>query len=540
MSTSENGWTEDFLCTEWFEKGFIPQATARNKTGKTVLLIFDGHSSHLTKTIHQLALANDIQLFCLPPHTTHRLQPLDVGVFGPLSRAYKRCCNEVFRETHIEIPIQDFVKEYMHARAEAFKPETIQTAFRKSGICPINPKVFTDDDYAPSIPTSSRAHVPISYPRAQIPQIQPATCASEMRSNKQDEDGNKLDSDSDSESDSDSDSTNSTDQDDNNRANNDNHMEMSSHPHIHTATSPGVMQPPSSSSSGPGVIDAELLPELPTQPIVSDSHRSSSPPIPPPCCLCFNCQNRHVAILERFERLEKRADLAETHCAIAVAYLDAEKRRANAQKVRTTSQAMPLKSRCVTSGEGLREFEAAIAAKEGKEKKKADAKAAREEAKVAKQAARDARGPTAEFSGVLTSKNKDDLTEIANALRLSIPSTSRNKGPSKHDLIDTIQHHLNTHAEQLKTNPRFCGLVLRGRRRPRHDNEANTTTGTSPITTVIAPPLPHNRSLLQPYLTQNYYTFPPNPTNDFSQAMSLHHTYNPSQPFNSNTTNPST
>lgn len=26
---------------------------------------------------------------CLPPHSTHYLQPLDVGIFGPLAKAYR-------------------------------------------------------------------------------------------------------------------------------------------------------------------------------------------------------------------------------------------------------------------------------------------------------------------------------------------------------------------------------------------------------------------------------------------------------------------
>jgi hypothetical protein len=29
-----------------------------------------------------------ILILILPPHTTHRLQPLDVGLFGPLVKAY--------------------------------------------------------------------------------------------------------------------------------------------------------------------------------------------------------------------------------------------------------------------------------------------------------------------------------------------------------------------------------------------------------------------------------------------------------------------
>ncbi|KAH9038067.1 hypothetical protein EDB85DRAFT_1888126 [Lactarius pseudohatsudake] len=190
---------------------------------------------------------------------------------------------------------------------------------------------------------------------------------------------------------------------------------------------------------------------------------------------------------------------------------------------------MPLKSRCVTSGDGLKEFEAAIAERGEREKKKADAKAARDAAKAAKQAARDARGPVAEFSGALTSKNKDDLTEIADALGLNVPSTSGSKGPSKHDLINTIQHHLNTHTEQLKTNPRFRGLLpgLRGRRRPQQ--EANAT---SPITPLNTPPDSRIAPfpMLQPYLMQNLYTIPPN-----NYILHNNHSYHHSRPFDTTT-----
>ncbi|EGO28488.1 hypothetical protein SERLADRAFT_346477, partial [Serpula lacrymans var. lacrymans S7.9] len=88
LTTSENGWTDDFLCAKWFQKTFIPQTRALNKTGKPILLIYDSHGSHLTTDMITLAVENNIQLLCLPPHTTHRLQSLDVGVFGPLQKAW--------------------------------------------------------------------------------------------------------------------------------------------------------------------------------------------------------------------------------------------------------------------------------------------------------------------------------------------------------------------------------------------------------------------------------------------------------------------
>jgi len=113
VSMSPNGWTDDFLCTEWFEKTFIPQAQARNDTGAPILLIYDGHGSHTTSRMVELALANNIHLFCLPPHTTHKLQPLDVGVFGPLQRAWQEHCDDILDETGEEIRREDIVKEYM-------------------------------------------------------------------------------------------------------------------------------------------------------------------------------------------------------------------------------------------------------------------------------------------------------------------------------------------------------------------------------------------------------------------------------------------
>lgn len=73
---------------EWFQKSFILQATAHNLYGKPILLIYDGHGSHETHPMHQLAVNNNIILLSLSPHTTHKLQPLDVRVFGPFWHAW--------------------------------------------------------------------------------------------------------------------------------------------------------------------------------------------------------------------------------------------------------------------------------------------------------------------------------------------------------------------------------------------------------------------------------------------------------------------
>ena len=57
------------------------------------------YGSHTTLDWITLAHANNIILYCLPPHTTHQLQPLDVGCFGPIQIAWFNRCDEILDET---------------------------------------------------------------------------------------------------------------------------------------------------------------------------------------------------------------------------------------------------------------------------------------------------------------------------------------------------------------------------------------------------------------------------------------------------------
>lgn len=54
-----------------------------------VLLLTDGHRSHLTLNVCRLCEANDIILYSLLPNATHIIQPLDVSVFRALKSGWK-------------------------------------------------------------------------------------------------------------------------------------------------------------------------------------------------------------------------------------------------------------------------------------------------------------------------------------------------------------------------------------------------------------------------------------------------------------------
>lgn len=86
FSTSSSGWTSDSHGYEWLTRILKPLTRPQDPT-TCRLLITDGHSSHVTANVIAFCMENAIELLILPPHTSHILQPLDVGVFAPLKRS---------------------------------------------------------------------------------------------------------------------------------------------------------------------------------------------------------------------------------------------------------------------------------------------------------------------------------------------------------------------------------------------------------------------------------------------------------------------
>ncbi len=93
------------------------------------MLIVDGHGSHITTDAIAYCIQRKIILLCLPPHTTHLLQPLDVDVFAPLATAYKARVQQATRlEGEYSIDKVDFIELYQEARKIAITSSNIQKA----------------------------------------------------------------------------------------------------------------------------------------------------------------------------------------------------------------------------------------------------------------------------------------------------------------------------------------------------------------------------------------------------------------------------
>ena len=91
---SEQGWTDQEFLFYWMTELFleyIPPACP-------VMLLLDGHSSHYEPDTTKAAAEHGVMIFCLPPHSTHVAQPLDVSFFCLLKAYWYEACHTFMQE----------------------------------------------------------------------------------------------------------------------------------------------------------------------------------------------------------------------------------------------------------------------------------------------------------------------------------------------------------------------------------------------------------------------------------------------------------
>lgn len=144
-----SGWMQSDIFTRWMKK-FI--AFTKATKDDPVLLYLDGHSTH-TKNLEVLDLAadNGVIMVSFPPHTSHRMQPLDLSFMKPLSNYMTGEINKALRlEKGKAISIKKIFPLFARAFAKAATMETAQNGFKKAGLVPFNPDIYGDKDFQAS------------------------------------------------------------------------------------------------------------------------------------------------------------------------------------------------------------------------------------------------------------------------------------------------------------------------------------------------------------------------------------------------------
>jgi hypothetical protein len=169
VTSSPSGWINDELSLAWLTDIF-DRFTQEKCRRSYRLLILDGHGSHITQSFIDYCHRKRILLAVYPPHSTHRLQPLDVVLFKLLATAYS---SELARQTYrsqglLSINKADFIPLFRSAYASAFTPANIVTSFEATGIWPMDSSRVTDQfRYTSPAPNDSSDLSPTSWKRVE-------------------------------------------------------------------------------------------------------------------------------------------------------------------------------------------------------------------------------------------------------------------------------------------------------------------------------------------------------------------------------------
>lgn len=113
-----------------------------------VILLLDNHESHISVEVLDFCKEVGIILVTFPPHCSHKLQPLDLTVYGPLKNYYNKALTDwMVSNPGKTVTIYDIPKLAAVAIPQAFKQQNIQKGFETSGIWPFNSNIFSDEDF---------------------------------------------------------------------------------------------------------------------------------------------------------------------------------------------------------------------------------------------------------------------------------------------------------------------------------------------------------------------------------------------------------
>ena len=150
---SKSGWSNSQVFLNYLTNHFAKYVKVpEGKTSERVLVLYDGHRSHISLSLADWTKKNNVVWFVLPPHSSQVTQPLDVGVFGPFkSMYYTECQNYLKKHPGSIISKYQIAELTSKPYLKAVSAENLISAFRWTGIHPFNHKAITDAQVAPAI-----------------------------------------------------------------------------------------------------------------------------------------------------------------------------------------------------------------------------------------------------------------------------------------------------------------------------------------------------------------------------------------------------
>jgi len=120
------------------------------------MLILDRYRSHAQLDFLWECRQANVELLFLPAHSSHILQPLDLGTFAPLKSFYHKHIMELAQyDDAAPVKKRRFVNRYQQAREEIFNPRYLRVGWKAVGLFPWNPeKALNSSQVHPNRPAS--------------------------------------------------------------------------------------------------------------------------------------------------------------------------------------------------------------------------------------------------------------------------------------------------------------------------------------------------------------------------------------------------
>ncbi|XP_049869645.1 uncharacterized protein LOC126369338 [Pectinophora gossypiella] len=121
---------------------------------RPILLILDNHVSHCSIKAIDFFRANNIIALTIPPHSSHKLQPLDKGFHTVLKKYFANECEKWMRNhPGRAITVFQITAIFNAAFGKAATIACATESFKTTGIWPYNPDVFSEADFLASAVT---------------------------------------------------------------------------------------------------------------------------------------------------------------------------------------------------------------------------------------------------------------------------------------------------------------------------------------------------------------------------------------------------
>ncbi|KAI4468065.1 hypothetical protein MML48_2g00013705 [Holotrichia oblita] len=148
MAVTDKGYMNTSTFIKWLKH---IQKYAKPSETNPILLILDNHVPHISLEAVTFAKSNHIHLLTLPPHSSHKTQPLDRCIFRPL-KAYYNAAVDSWDVSHPgeTFSVYNVAESFKLAFGKASTVENAVQSFKTTEIYPFNANTFSDADFLPS------------------------------------------------------------------------------------------------------------------------------------------------------------------------------------------------------------------------------------------------------------------------------------------------------------------------------------------------------------------------------------------------------